>query len=80
MISQNDIERKDFSICLPRIIAKINFMACAIGNCRHVEFCGLFDSPGDFEAVGDILTEAADDLAKINKTLYPDLAEEGGAS
>lgn len=72
MISQYDIQNKDFSISLPFTIAKISFLADALidfGNKQPFEM--LFDSDADFRAVGHILEDAIGDLREINDALYP---------
>ena len=72
MVSQYDIENKDFSISLPLTISKISFLADALidfgGNQSSFEM--LLDSDSDFQAVGLILADAVDDLESINQALH----------
>jgi hypothetical protein len=71
MIDIDDLERKDFSVCLPNIIAKLSFLASAVGDAGYAEYCGLFDSPSDYAAFGCMLREIAGDLSEIDGALYP---------
>jgi len=71
MISQYDIENKDFSISLPFTISKISFLADALIDFgENQPFEMLFDSDTDFKAVGLILADAVDDLESINQALH----------
>lgn len=66
MIDQLNIETKDFSIALPRIISKISGFAMLLGSTAtdhltNEEFWGL----------QGMLEDIVDDLKVINDALYP---------
>lgn len=71
MITQRELERMGPSFCLSHTIAKLGFLATVISDAEHLEKCGLFDSPKDYEAIGCILREMAADLEGIAGALYP---------
>ena len=70
MIYQHEIDKKDFSCCLPRIIARLQGIGDMVTNHGYHKI-DFFDNKDHFYAVGDIMTEAADDLQTINDMLYP---------
>lgn len=65
MIGKHSIGVKDFSIELPQIIAKIQFLSTVLTYNDDDQV------PRDFaEGLGAILAEAAEDLRIINKAFY----------
>lgn len=65
MIDEHSIRVKDFSIELPQIIAKIEFLSTVLTYNEDDQI------PVDFaEGLGAILAESAEDLRIINKALY----------
>ena len=65
MIDEHSIRVKDFSIELPQIIAKIEFLSTVLAYNEDDLI------PVDFtEGLGAILAESAEDLRIINKALY----------
>ncbi len=77
MIYPEEFENGRFVDSLSMSILKINFIASAIRDHKYANYCGLFDGPEDFEAVGDILSGIADELKTIHCRLYPESQEAG---
>lgn len=69
VIDEKDVKSKDFSIVFPRIIQKIEAVAQALINLtddESIQF-NIFALNG----FGEILDDATNDLAKMNRALYP---------
>jgi len=67
MISDHDLETKDFSITLRRHIDKVQAVSVAL---QHVD-SDILESEGVIGVFGDMLQDAVDDLRAIDKALYP---------
>lgn len=71
MIEKDDIESKDFSMILPRRIAKIQFVAITLEGMaldQEGHFQNLID--GFYEGMSLVLGDVADDLETIHRALY----------
>ena len=69
MIDKDSIETKDFSIELPDLMAKIQFIGSSFINAAYEK--GFVPSDEFLHGSGLILNEVFRDLKLINKALYP---------
>lgn len=78
IVTQDEIEMKDFSVVLPRVIAKLESIGWLLteSTFHGVEF-GNADS--DVQGIGYIMGDAAEELKTINKALYGHDGEEKAA-
>lgn len=75
MIDQGDIDRKDFSVCLPDIIARLSFVACALNEGGDA----LIEDPQHLLGMGSIINQAVNELNTVNETFYPTQHKGGGS-
>ncbi len=80
MIDKDNLERKDFSIVLPNLIAKIQFVGSSLIN--SVDTTGRTIEIEDEFMYGSglILYDVLEDLQAINKALYPEKSEESSSN
>jgi hypothetical protein len=66
MIDKDEIESKDFSSALPRLIGQLRFIGLGLAGYQYVDDLGAEDLNG----AGWFLLGIAEDLNKISKALY----------
>ena len=68
MIDKQDIESKDFSLALPELIGKIQFVGSSLLNIAYMKE-GFIPKNSFYLGSGVILNEVVEDLEAINKAL-----------
>ena len=69
MIDKHDLETKDFSLCLPELIGKIQAIGSSLVNLYYLK--EFIPSDSFWLGFGTILNEVTDDLRKIDEALNP---------
>jgi len=71
MIDKDNLERKDFSIVLPNLISKIQFVGSSLINSTDIKNHTIEIENEFIYGSGLILHEISEDLELIHKALYP---------
>ena len=80
MIDKRNIERKDFSIVLPNLISKIQFVGSSLINTPDIENHTIEIESDFMYGSGLILYDVLEDLQAIDKALYPKKSEESSSN
>ena len=78
MIDKDSIENKDFSIALPDLMAKIQFVGSSLINAAYTK--GFTPKDEFMNGCGLIMNEVFEDLHAINKALYPEKSKESSSN
>lgn len=78
MINEGNVERKDFSLVLANLIAKIQFVGSSLINAGDTK--GYIIEDEFVYGSGIILYEVLEDLRAIDKALYPKQSEESSSN
>ena len=73
MLNKENLESKDFSLVLPKLIAKIEAVGSSLSNYSYMEE-DFYPSTESCRGFGTILTEIVYDLEIINQVLYSELS------